>query len=83
MKTLETERLKLRAVTENDIQAIFENWASDPEVTKFMTWNPHKSTEDTRMIMDYWLSEYAKPDCYRYGMELKSDGTLIGMIDVV
>ena len=83
MKTLETDRLKLRAVTEDDTRAIYEGWATDPEVTKYMTWNPHKSIEDTRMIMDYWLHEYEKPDCYRWGLELKESGALIGMIDVV
>ncbi len=83
MKELETERLKLRALTEADTQAIFSNWASDPAVTEYMQWQPHRSIEDTRIIMDYWLSEYSKPDCYRYILELKSDGTPIGMIDVV
>lgn len=83
MRTIETERLILRAITENDTQAIFDNWASDPEVTRFMTWNAHRKVNDTRIIVDYWLSEYEKGNCYRWGIELKSDHTLIGMIDVV
>ena len=83
MKELETKRLKLRKVTEADTQAIFDNWASDPEVTRYMTWNPHKSVEHTRMIMDYWLSEYGKPDCYRWVLVPKGESDPIGMIDVV
>ncbi|MBQ9383587.1 MAG: GNAT family N-acetyltransferase [Ruminiclostridium sp.] len=83
MRETETARLKLRRVGEDDIGAIFEGWANDPEVTKYLTWHPHKSIEDTRMVMDYWLSEYNKESCFRWGIELKENGTLIGMIDVV
>ena len=30
-KTIETERLILRRLTEDDAEAMFRNWASDPE----------------------------------------------------
>ena len=32
---LETPRLILRKFAMNDAQAMYENWASDPEVTKY------------------------------------------------
>ncbi|MBR1751046.1 MAG: GNAT family N-acetyltransferase [Ruminococcus sp.] len=83
MRELETARLKLRHVTENDVQDIYDCWASDPEVTKYLTWNAHKSIDETKEIMKFWLDEYKKPDRYRYGIELKDSGDLIGMIDVV
>jgi ribosomal-protein-alanine N-acetyltransferase len=83
MKRLETERLILRKITRDDTRTIFESWASDPDVARYVTWKAHKSIEDTMAIMDFWLSEYEKPDCYRWGMELKSTHALIGMIDVV
>ena len=83
MKELETQRLKLRYITEGDTEQIFTCWASDPEVARYLTWSAHRSIEDTKEIMNYWLEEYKKPDRYRYGIELKSDKTLIGMIDVV
>ena len=83
MRELETARLKLRYIKKEDTQQIFDCWASDPEVTKYLTWNAHKSIDDTREIMKFWLDEYKKPDRYRYGIELKSDAALIGMIDVV
>ncbi len=34
---LETERLILRWFTMDDAEAMFCNWASDPEVTKYLT----------------------------------------------
>lgn len=83
MKEIETERLYLRKLKREDAQTMFDNWANDPEVTKYMTWNPHKSVDETYAIVDKWLAEYANHDCYRWGIERKSDKVLMGMIDVV
>ena len=46
-KTIETERLILRPFRESDVEPMFRNWASDPEVTKFMTWPVHESVAVT------------------------------------
>lgn len=83
MREPETERLRLRRIRKEDAQRIFDCWANDPEVTKYLTWNPHESVAVTEKVVDIWLSEYEQPDCYRYGIELKESGELIGMIDVV
>lgn len=83
MRELETERLLLRRIRREDAQRIFDFWAGDPEVTRYLTWQPHTSVEVTELVMDHWLAEYEKPDTYRYGIELKESGELIGMIDVV
>jgi len=83
MRELTTERLLLRRVRQEDVPRIFDCWAGDPEVTRYLTWNPHESQADTEQIMAHWLAEYDKPDCYRYGIELRATGELIGMIDVV
>ena len=40
-KELTTKRLKLRRFTVDDAQDMFNNWASDAEVTKFVSWPPH------------------------------------------
>ena len=36
-KTLETERLILRKFNENDHVGMYENWASDENVTKYVS----------------------------------------------
>ena len=46
-KVLTTERLVLRPFRADDAEAMFNNWASDPEVTKYLTWTPHKSAVGT------------------------------------
>ena len=83
MRELETSRLDLRYIRESDTQRIYECWASDTDVAKFVTWNAHESIEQTKEYMSYVLKEYNKQDCYRWGIALKSTGELIGMIDVV
>ncbi len=83
MKELETERLLLRRIRREDAQRIYDCWASDPEVTRYLTWQPHASVAVTEAIVARWLAEYEQPDCYRYGIELRETGELIGMIDVV
>lgn len=81
--TLETERLTLRPFRREDAQAMFDGWASDPEVTKYLTWDTHRTVADTQYVIDLWVSEYEQPERLNFAIELKSDGQLIGGIDVV
>ena len=83
MKELYTERLHLRYVTEADTQRIFDCWASDPEVSKYVTWNAHPNVEVTKGYVGFIMEEYKKSDTYRWGIEIKATGELIGIIDVM
>lgn len=82
-KTIETARLRLRRFVVEDAQDMFDNWASDPEVTKFLTWPTHESVDVTKMILEEWVSEYDKGDYFNWAMELKETGKVIGNISVV
>lgn len=62
--TIGTERLTLRRFTEEDAVKMYENWASDPEVTRFMTWPPHADPEVTRAVIGSWIPEYENPSYY-------------------
>ena len=37
-RILETPRLLLRPLTMDDAQMMYDNWASDPAVTKYLRW---------------------------------------------
>lgn len=82
-KTIETERLLLRRFTLEDAQSMFENWASDPEVTKFLTWPTHMDAGISRMVLEDWIASYEKPDFYQWAIVLKSLGQPIGSIAAV
>lgn len=82
-KILQTNRLLLRPFRMEDAQAMFENWASDPEVTKYLTWPAYKSVEDSYGILKIWLDSYDKADFYQWAIEDKALGQPIGSISVV
>ena len=81
---LETERLLLRPWRLDDASGMFYGWANDPEVTKYMTWNPHQNIEETRSLLKLWLNEYeSDPSRINCAIILKENNELIGGIDVV
>lgn len=82
-KRLETERLILRPFTAEDGDAMFRNWASDPEVTRYLTWPTHESVESSRKITAFWEEEAKKPEVYQWAIELKELGEPIGSLSVV
>lgn len=76
-----TERLVLRQFTVEDAEAMYNNWASDPRVTRYLTWEPHASVKETRDLLYGWCSLYANPAYYQWCIELS--GEPIGGISVV
>ena len=58
-KTIETGRLVLRPFRIEDAQPMYENWASDPEVTKFLMWPTHTSVEVSREVLKSWICQYS------------------------
>ena len=79
-QTIETERLILRKCRPDDAQALFDNWASDDNVTKFMTWSAYKSVEEAHGRIAYLLGEYDDENFYEWFIELKEIGQPIGSI---
>ena len=83
-KQLETERLLLRNFVLEDVEAVYRNWASDDEVTKFLMWNSHKDLDITRFVVDDWVNSYKNSDFYQWAIVLKDEGNEpIGSIGVV
>lgn len=80
---LETARLILRPFVKEDAQAMYRNWASDPEVTKFLSWPPYKSVDTAHEILGIWTKQYSEKTFYQWAIELKEIGEPIGSISVV
>ena len=80
---LETSRLVLRQAVPEDAAPMFRNWASDPEVTKYLTWPAHESISVTEWVLGSWLQEYKKQNYYQWMIVLKEIGQPIGSISVV
>ena len=80
--TLYTDRLILRPWDINDAEDMFYGWANDPEVTKYMTWNPHQNIDETKWIINKWIEEYEDPKRLNFAIVLKENNKLIGGIDI-
>ena len=80
---LETPRLILRPFVKEDAQAMFDNWASDPEVTKFLSWPHYKNVDTAHQILDIWTKQYSDCNFYQWAIELKQMRQPIGSISVV
>ena len=65
---LETDRLLLRRLLPQDAPQMYENWANDPAVTRFLRWEPHKSPAETRELLSAWAELYPNPDYYQWTM---------------
>jgi len=82
-KTIETERLILRRFQMEDAKDMYQNWASDPEVTRFLTWPAHPSIEVSKVVIAGWMERYSELDYYQWAIALKPTGqAVIGSIGV-
>ncbi len=80
---LETQRLVLRRFCIDDAGVMFNNWASNSDVTEFLSWNAHKSQEDTKELLEIWAGMYDEKSYYNWAIELKKTGEPIGSVGVV
>jgi ribosomal-protein-alanine N-acetyltransferase len=72
--TLETERLILRRFEQIDADAMFRNWASDPEVMRYMHYKDATSVDDARELIRNFSDTV-------FAVVLKSTNEIIGHIE--
>lgn len=80
-QTLHTPRLILDRFSPEDARPMYDGWASDPQVTRFLTWPPHTSPELTRQLLESWCAQYPKADYYNWA--IRAQDRLIGNISMV
>jgi RimJ/RimL family protein N-acetyltransferase len=76
--TITTARLVLERPTAGDAIAIFERFARDPEVTKFLSWPRHQSTEDTKAFLAFSDAEWERWPAGPYLIVARATGELLG-----
>jgi ribosomal-protein-alanine N-acetyltransferase len=82
-KTLETERLVIRPFKENDVDDMYDNWASNNNVTRYLTWPTHTSKDITKSVVDLWVSKNEDVKNYQWCIEWKANQQAIGSIGIV
>jgi len=76
--TLETQRIILRPPTVSDAEAIFKNWTSDDDVTRYVTWSTHQSVEDTRKWLMLEEIRVESDKSYQWVFVHKETGEIFG-----
>lgn len=82
-KRIETPRLILRRFTLDDARAMYDNWASDSAVTKYLMWPTHAGIEVSRSVLSDWVSHYGEDNYYQWAIVPKTLGKPIGSIAAV
>ncbi len=80
--TVETPRLHLRRPVTADAERIFQKYAQDPEVTRYVEWVPHTSVETTRKFIAFCQDRWTSAVAFPYVITRKEDAELLGMIEV-
>lgn len=79
--SIHTERLTLRPARMDDAAAIFDSYARDPEVTRYLTWTPHRSVAETEELLRGVTNVCGGDPQYHWAVtELDGDDTARGMI---
>ena len=74
----------LRRYVNADAAAMYKNWASDQEVTRFLTWPTHPNQEVSGRVIEDWVNQYSDDSYYHWAITLKDNGEEpIGDIAVV
>ncbi|MBC8109018.1 MAG: GNAT family N-acetyltransferase [Anaerolineae bacterium] len=82
LPTLRTSRLILRKLTLDDARDMFA-YASNPLMTRFTTWEAHKSIDDSRAFLTQAVGKYERGEAMDYGVVAAANNQLIGTCGIV
>ncbi|PWM70706.1 MAG: N-acetyltransferase [Bacillota bacterium] len=80
---LDTDRLRLRRFTVDDAEKMFENWAGNPEVTKYLPWKFYADCNGVKRYLAELEEKYKAPDFYDWCIEWRENGEPIGSVGAV
>lgn len=78
----ETDRLILRPVGDGDAEAIYDGYATDPTVTRYLVWPPHRSIADTESYLDRCRAIAATGEAIVHALTDRADGRMIGAFEL-
>ena len=65
-----------------DAERIFQTYAQDREVTRYLEWVPHASVEITKKFIAFCQDRWTNSIAFPYVIARTEDGELLGMIEV-
>jgi RimJ/RimL family protein N-acetyltransferase len=78
----QTARLTLRRPTLDDAQAIFEEYAADPDVTKYLVFKPHVEVETVRVFLRELMAAVEEGARFPWAITLTGADRPIGMLEI-
>jgi RimJ/RimL family protein N-acetyltransferase len=79
-KVIATTRLVLRQPRISDADAIFDNYASDSEVTRYVTWRPYKKRTEVAPFLQSRLARSDSGEEYSWTITRAEEDRAIGMV---
>ena len=76
---IETERLILRKVTQNDLEPLFLI-LSDKQTNTYLPWFPVQTIEETQSFLQHYQEEYQQTLGHQYAVCFKKDNLPIGYV---
>jgi RimJ/RimL family protein N-acetyltransferase len=78
----DTARLELRKPALKDAQSIFENYAKDKLVTRYLHWYPHETIEMTKAFLKRCIDVWKAGTAFPWVICMKENQEIIGMIEL-
>lgn len=82
-EALASDRLRLARPSLADAPEIFERYASDPEVTRYLGWPTHRSVTDTECFVRFSEKEWSRSPGGPYLIRSVEDGRVLGSTGLV
>lgn len=79
-KIIHTERLRLRKAKLSDAEAIFRQYAKDPQVTRYVSWRAHGNLEETREYMRMCAMAWDIGKAFHWVLETGKEKKVVGMV---
>ena len=75
-------RLRLRKPLPVDAEIIFNTYAQDPEVTRYLPWSPHQRLSDSEAFIQRCLGCWSDGSAFPWVIETRQGSEVVGMIEL-
>ena len=76
----ETRQLILRRPRLSDADDMFDHYASDSEVTRYLTWRPYRDRSEVRPFLQSRLARWDSGEAFSWTITRPTEDRVIGMI---
>ncbi|HXX65368.1 MAG TPA: GNAT family N-acetyltransferase [Bacteroidota bacterium] len=76
-----TSRLLLRKAQMKDAPAIFQEYAQDAEVTRYLTWKPDRTLTEVEEFLGRCIEHWRRGSSFTWAITLRDSSALVGMIE--